>query len=294
MAKFCTNCGNPLTGTEKFCTKCGQKVQANASPTSSKSELSSDCLEVHNNTHSTDKTKKIIIISSGIVLIGLIIFILLWATHQDIEEDYHNGEIQEEWVVELPPEKEDSYDTYSYDSPEVYNDNLNLSRYINSYPTTFSIRNLGKNWDWASDYHPEDVILFSEGILDKSFFRMVTYLTPSGYLYGRYYNDNGTSLDVNGYVKRNGNIEIQLGHKSEASYMTLSPSEDISTDQSFAYQGVWGKKKKSVDLIFYPNDSYFMNNLTDFSNIEFSKLHEDFINGDLDGDGIVEQILTVE
>ncbi len=76
------------------------------------------------------------------------------------------------------------------------------------------------------------------------------WLTEEGEIHGRYHNDNGINLDLNGFIQSDGNLYIQLGHGSEKSEWRLHPvSDEISG--TYRYEGTWGKNNKSSYLVFF-------------------------------------------
>lgn len=78
-------------------------------------------------------------------------------------------------------------------------------------------------------------------------------LTGDGAIIGRYHNENGISLDVNGFIVGDTReLKIRLGHGSETSYLSLSPvSDDKSIEKNeYKYFGNWGKKKLPTEITF--------------------------------------------
>lgn len=93
------------------------------------------------------------------------------------------------------------------------------------------------------------------GSLGDTEIEMHCILSHEGQLIGRYRNQNGTTLDVNGYIDpTDRNLHIQLGHDTEKSLMILSPDADKSSDSEYCYIGHWGKNKKPTKLTFIFKD----------------------------------------
>lgn len=108
-------------------------------------------------------------------------------------------------------------------------------------------RHMGKEfYDSEIDYS-SDLLLKGEGDIDGSSVWVDVFMTTDGQLYGRYQHENGTRLDLNGYVCSDGSLYIQLGHESQKSEWRLSPS---GYDGNFHYQGSWGKKGKPSRMEF--------------------------------------------
>lgn len=94
----------------------------------------------------------------------------------------------------------------------------------------------------------------SQGSIDGYPLILDCVLTPEGAVAGRYYNKyNGIHLNVNGYIEsETAQLKIRLGHDSEISYLTLSPSgiESSDNDKIYKYDGAWGKKQLPAEMSF--------------------------------------------
>lgn len=91
------------------------------------------------------------------------------------------------------------------------------------------------------------------GKISKSSINLDCILTENGSILGRYHNENGINLDVNGYIEAETNqLKIKLGHESETSYLILSPIENEKSNQSdeYSYSGTWGKKQLPAEISF--------------------------------------------
>ncbi len=86
--------------------------------------------------------------------------------------------------------------------------------------------------------------VYGKGFISHSDVMLDAYLEPNGEIHGRYTNEKNIRLDANGYMDRNGNIRIQLGHGAETSYWTLYHQS------GFFYRGPWGKKELPSALTF--------------------------------------------
>lgn len=98
---------------------------------------------------------------------------------------------------------------------------------------------------------PANIPVTGKGYISKNDVSVDCILTENGELIGRYANENGITLDVNGYMDSDKVLHIRLGHGSEISYWTLRPNESKATDtDSFAYKGEWGRKGKKTEMVF--------------------------------------------
>ncbi len=293
MAKFCTNCGNPLTGNEKFCTKCGHKLnasQTDAPPqvttsveaTPAQSNLEPPMPDYSGEPSATSNSKKkyiyIAVAAVVIVIAAIGIGISVKSNAGGKETSGEELAVTEDSMKSALLSAVDETQTIEKESnqkaPHVYNDVNSLMRYVGSNPSAYSIRKMGKDWNWKSDGSEGDVPVVGEGYLGLSPVRIVAYISPKGYLYGRYYSGNGMQLDVNGYLDSNCELRIQLGHGNETSYMRLLEDADFDN----VYTGAWGRGNKSVSFLFDYFSSDYSADPADFSN---------FDSGRLDGHGIL-------
>lgn len=128
-----------------------------------------------------------------------------------------------------------------------------IAKFVEGFPTNYSIRNLGKDWIKSDFVRGSDQPLYGNGKLGHKAVKMVCVLSKDGYLYGRYYNIDGIELDVNGYLSQNGDIHIQLGHGSDASTLVVSPIAKVSPSETdYLYKGGWGKAQQPIELVFTP------------------------------------------
>lgn len=274
MAKFCTNCGNPLRGNEKFCTKCGHNLSASANRNDAPPRVypQAEADPQHRNygapitdypAEPVSAGKKYIYIGVIAAVIVIAVIVAVFVMKSDTSSDKALGvdtEVVEDTIAATPS----SAAGEMQESPRVYHDINSLMRYVGSNPSGYSIRKMGKDWNWKTGGSKRDALVFGEGYLGLSAVRIVGYVTPDGYLYGRYYGSNGIQLDVNGFIDENCELRIQLGHGSEASYMRLI--EDADFDE--VYHGVWGKNQKHLDLVFDYQNPDFSEAPADFSNLD--------------------------
>lgn len=106
----------------------------------------------------------------------------------------------------------------------------------------------------AKDIDDETIILVGNGYISESNIKVkCKYNLIDGGMTGRYHNENGTDLDLNGQVSPSGDkLEIHLGHKSNNTFSkwTLYPLEEETEKGRYAFKGHWGKSKKPSEIIF--------------------------------------------
>lgn len=90
----------------------------------------------------------------------------------------------------------------------------------------------------------------ANGHIDSNSLDLSLVMLPGGQLIGRYHNENGVNLDVNGYVDNTGTLHIHLGHGNQQSSWTLTPDYADVNDGIFHYSGEWGKKKFPSEMTF--------------------------------------------
>lgn len=106
----------------------------------------------------------------------------------------------------------------------------------------------------AKDIDDETIILVGEGWISNH--KVITeckYNIIDGSLTGRYHNENGTELDLNGQVSLSGDeLEIHLGHKSDKTFSKwiLYPKESETKNGTYVYSGYWGESKKPSEITF--------------------------------------------
>lgn len=132
---------------------------------------------------------------------------------------------------------------------DTSNKQYNLTQYVKTFPNDFSIKEIGRNWNWK-DPQEGSVILYGEGTLNDYGFRTIFRLEDTGYIYGRYYNSTGVQMDLNGFIESNGNMKFQLGHNKDVSNMILSPFfyNDESGNEIITYNGTWQQKNKTLPV----------------------------------------------
>lgn len=128
----------------------------------------------------------------------------------------------------------------------------------NALPISGHAANKYPNYNIGSDYSYELDELASrdnvrvirgEGYISDHNVAVNGVLLPNGSIVGRYHNENGISLDVNGYVDSyTGDVKIRLGHGSETSYWTLH--SEFRRGSAYQYSGEWGKKNKPTSMTF--------------------------------------------
>lgn len=106
----------------------------------------------------------------------------------------------------------------------------------------------------AEDIDNETVILVGDGFIGEDHVTVRCKYNPiNGEMTGRYHNENGTNLDLNGQISPSGDeLEIHLGHKYNNTFSkwTLYPVKEKTEDGKYAFQGHWGKAKKESEIIF--------------------------------------------
>ena len=123
---------------------------------------------------------------------------------------------------------------------------------LTDYPE-YSFKSMSK-WNASKKEllaNSENVRVTGNGYISKNDVSVDCILTEKGELIGRYANENGITLDVNGYIDSDNVLHIRLGHGSEISYWTLRPNDSKAKDtDSFAYKGEWGRKDKKTEMVF--------------------------------------------
>lgn len=194
-----------------------------------------------------------------ITLVGIALFVGALVMVGNLFSDSFHSEsgktVIEEMYPEIPTVSEDESEekaaektpenrSYTYSS-----DALPISGHAaNKYPDY----NLGYDWEYEEKFEdmlarPSTRRFVGEGYISKSNVSVEGVLLSNGQLIGRYHNENGINLDLNGYVDSyTGELKIKLGHKSETSYWTLAPMVKRGSDYHFT--GTWGKASKPSDL----------------------------------------------
>ncbi|MCH5328729.1 MAG: hypothetical protein J1E02_06890 [Coprobacter sp.] len=172
---------------------------------------------------------------------------------------------------------------------DTTNKPYSLANLVEQYPSDFSIQKLGPTWNWKTEAEPYPLLLYGEGTLNHGAIHLVCHLTQKGILYGRYRHSNGTQLDVNGYIKKNGDIDVQLGHGNETSFMSLYPLDNQSTQTKYPYFGKWGKKEAPVEITFRLGKEFFPAHWDEFNEEDSRKgkqaeLETKFRNAPFDND----------
>ncbi|MCH5241960.1 MAG: hypothetical protein J1F67_06005 [Muribaculaceae bacterium] len=103
-----------------------------------------------------------------------------------------------------------------------------------------------KKWNnYKKKIEAENVIYEGRGYISNHNVEVELFLTPQGQVAGRYHNENGTKLDLNGNVDAStGDLVIQLGHENNKtkSIWRLHPASTNIEDEIYEYDGTWGKK----------------------------------------------------
>ncbi len=119
----------------------------------------------------------------------------------------------------------------------------------NSYPTEVTDYSIGDNWG------DSDAVLnarsrsgyktfYGSGTISNHAVQVYGVIDNNGHVLGRYYNENGIKLDMNGLIDYNKDMVIKLGHGSETSYWILMHQGNGR------YVGTWGKKCKPSEVTF--------------------------------------------
>lgn len=115
----------------------------------------------------------------------------------------------------------------------------------------------GSDEKWENtikDIDDETIILIGTGRIDKgNVIARCKYNLITGSLTGRYLNENGTALDLNGQISPSGDeLEIHLGHKSNKTFSNwiLSPVDSETKKGTYVFSGYWGKSKKPSEITF--------------------------------------------
>lgn len=173
------------------------------------------------------------------------------------EEDYAVEEVSDfddndaaDEVVEV----QDSYGNSINGVDESLLDILYSPEEALSGQTSLVTYRMGKDYDRvASETGSTHQFLHARGMISNHDVDVECFLTENGELHGRYHNENGTRLDLNGYIQPDGDLYIQLGHDSEKSEWRLHPvSDEISG--TYRYEGTWGRSNKPSFLVFTVDD----------------------------------------
>lgn len=216
-------------------------------------------------THFSKKT--IIWIIAGVVATGALIGIWNWGRHYGQNEYTPNGGVSEQALTSRQNGYSDEnidemeYGNTNWDTQEtsegLMNQSAKLETLLDLIPNIDALRNrislnemhVGKDYDaFIREYAFEsDKCLKGEGEISHHDVTIRCILTENGELHGRYYNPNGITLDLNGYLRVNGDLYIQLGHDSEKSEWILT---FVGNDGrgGCRYEGTWGKVHKPTSM----------------------------------------------
>lgn len=211
-----------------------------------------------------------IIISLIVVSVAVLIFIATggsgssdkaetadaaWATKEVIPEERATVAVVEETPAEEAPTEEGDI----YEEPEsTWLTDFHGSRlkpdpargYV-SFPEEF----FGTDERWhayKSTQSGGNMLLSGSGFISDNSIELECLLRPNGTVVGRYHNENGTNLDMNGMLSSGGdNLIINLGHDSNGTYSQwrLYPVDYESEDGWYVFEGTWGKSNKPSRLI---------------------------------------------
>lgn len=197
-----------------------------------------------------------------------IIFLLPLLT-SSCNQNKKEGKISYQIINQQENKKEDKKNI------EEKNEKPGLAALISNFPSDFNIKSFGINWNWDTDIPKDGITISGEGILSNHTFRIIGYISQTGNIYGRYYNSNSIQLDVNGFIKENGDIKIQLGHADETSFMNLYPQKSKSNGVDFPYFGEWGKNNKTVEITIKIGKEFIPDDMPTFiSNSENEKSYQ--------------------
>ena len=122
----------------------------------------------------------------------------------------------------------------------------------NCYPEmTFKSDKKWKKYTQSTDQTISGRLIEGYGNISNDKVSVDCILSENGQLIGRYRNENGITLDVNGYIdSKTDTLYIRLGHDGEQSNLILAPDDNIPTDSIYNYSGTWGKKHKASAMAF--------------------------------------------
>ncbi len=120
-----------------------------------------------------------------------------------------------------------------------------LADAVSSYPDRIDETRQGRDWTSAG---AQGQPLRITGTLGVASVKIDAVLTNDGRLKGRFYNDNGIMLDLNGIVAADAGIKLMLGHGKEQSEASLSPVTLLADRTAVEYSGTWGRQSKPMRL----------------------------------------------
>ena len=147
----------------------------------------------------------------------------------------------------------DGYARIPQEWPSILGD-LTSSDAYTAYADDVNDMSMGDNWRSSSfisnAIYQGGVMsnLKASGNINGSSVKFEAAIMKDGRIYGRYKHSNGTKLDVNGIIDKDGNLVIKLGHGSATSYWVLHKSFSEGNGQIVNYTGTWGKHDLHSDL----------------------------------------------
>lgn len=205
------------------------------------------------------KLKKIL---RKIVFWTIIIYVVLY-TIFDVWEQIEMHNMETSGYTEYPAEEyateESATEEFAYVDPLVVESEVDESlfnlvidwQYVVQGAVSLNELHIGNNYDEVySDTGSTHKSLHATGAIGDDKVSVKCWLTEDGELHGRYHNENGTNLDLNGFIQPNGDLYIQLGHDSYKSVLRLHPVSD-EIPGSYRYEGSWGKSGKWSYLVFF-------------------------------------------
>lgn len=126
-------------------------------------------------------------------------------------------------------------------------DDSPLSYCVSSYSRSMPDYHLGSDFSIYNDPLGMGEGAFrGSGFIDKNWVRVEFFVTRDGRIYGRYLNENGTKLDMNGFVNPDGSLLINLGHRDNSTLSEWRLEPDPYAGSS--YRGTWGRSDKPSRL----------------------------------------------
>lgn len=205
-----------------------------------------------------------IITATAVLLMILGIWISVKSIDSMMESDYDFGGI--EGVYREVPVPEDSISSQS-DNTERSSGSYSQTRsagsvdeslidfvfspdYVHNGNVTLEILEIGNNYERIfNETGSTHVPLRGTGELNDGRITVECFLTEDGQIHGRYHHQNGTNLDMNGYIRPDESLYIQLGHGSYKSDWYLYPVSD-ELSGTYRYEGTWGKNNKYTYIVF--------------------------------------------